>query len=333
MTSLTERYLDAALRGIPEAKRADVERELRSSITDAIEDRVAAGEDRAAAERAVLEGLGNPARLASEYAGQPLHLIGPELYLVWRHVLVRLAAIVVPIVLVVQIALGLYDGKDYVQAIVGGVGGAIVVGTQLAFWVTVVFAFMERADAAREAREEIVGATGRWTVDMLPEPQPDRMSAGETIGEVITTLISIGGLLFLRDIQLARDASGAVVPLFSPDLPAIWFPALVGVLVWIGVLQVVVYVVGRWTTPLAIGNALLQLAFSVPIVGWALTGSLINPAFAAEIGWPPLADANGPAMLGLAAGVTLVTAWEIVDPFRRARRAEKRLRAVTADAG
>ncbi len=82
MISLTERYLAAALRGIPEAKRRDVEGELRSSITDAVDDRVAAGEDPAAAEKAVLEGLGNPARLAAEYAGQPLHLIGPELFLV-----------------------------------------------------------------------------------------------------------------------------------------------------------------------------------------------------------------------------------------------------------
>jgi hypothetical protein len=51
MNSWTERYLAAALRSIPEPKRADVERELRSSIADAVEERVAAGEDRLAAER------------------------------------------------------------------------------------------------------------------------------------------------------------------------------------------------------------------------------------------------------------------------------------------
>ena len=33
MTSLTERYLAATLRGLPEGKRTDVERELRSSIS------------------------------------------------------------------------------------------------------------------------------------------------------------------------------------------------------------------------------------------------------------------------------------------------------------
>ena len=118
----------------------------------------------------MLEGLGNPTRLASEYAGQPLHLIGPELYLAWKQLLPRLPAIVVPIVLVVQIAAQLTVVRTTSGAVIEGLGTAIVVGTQLAFWVTLVFAFIERADAAREARDEIVGATGRWTVDMLPEP-------------------------------------------------------------------------------------------------------------------------------------------------------------------
>ena len=40
----------AALRGIPDKQRPDVEQELRSSIADAVEDRVGAGEERAAAD-------------------------------------------------------------------------------------------------------------------------------------------------------------------------------------------------------------------------------------------------------------------------------------------
>ncbi len=56
MTSLTERYLAVALRGIPQRQRADVEGELRSSIDDAVEDRVGAGEDRAAAEKSRTRG-------------------------------------------------------------------------------------------------------------------------------------------------------------------------------------------------------------------------------------------------------------------------------------
>jgi hypothetical protein len=323
MISLTERYLAAALRGIPERQRPDVEGELRSSIADAVEDRVAAGEDRAGAEKAVLEGLGNPARLAAEYAGRPLYLIGPELYLVWRHVLLRLAGVVVPVVLAVLTAVELMGGAGYADALVDGIGGAITVGVHLAFWVTVVFAFLERADAARETRTEIVGAAGRWTVDMLPEQAAERVGIGEMVGEVFSTLLTIGGLLFLRNLSSVTDASGAAVPVFDPALTTFWFPILIAILAAIAVLQVLVYIVGRWTIPLAIGFAVLEVAFAAPVIVLALNGTLINPTFAAEIGWPPLAERDGIVMLAIAAATTLVTAWEIFDAFRRARRAPR----------
>ena len=323
MTSLTERYLAAALRGIPESQRTDVEGELRSSITDAVDDRVAAGEDPASAERAVLEGLGNPIQLAAEYTERPLHLIGPELFLVWRHLLLRLLAVVVPVVLVVLTGVGLLDGGSYLGALVEGIGGALMVGVQLAFWVTLVFAFIERADAMRDARTEIAEATGRWTVDMLPEPTADRVSVSDTVGEIVSNLIAIGGLLFLRNLSSVSDSNGDVVPLFHPALTDFWFPVLIAILAALCVYQVIVYVVGRWTIPLAIGFTVLEVAFALPIIALALSGTLINSAFAAEIGWPPLAEQDGPVMIVIAIGTTLVTAWEILDAFRRARRAPR----------
>jgi hypothetical protein len=320
MTSLTERYLAAALRGVPGRQRADVENELRASITDAVEDRVAAGEDRGGAERTVLDGLGNPTRLAAEYAGRPLHLIGPELFLVYRDLLVRLASVTLPIVLVVLTAVQLLDGAGFPAAIFQGIGGAINIGVHLAFWVTIVFAFIERADAARDARTEIAGASGRWTVDMLPDPRAGRVTAGETVGEVVTVLITIAGLLFARDLSLVTDASGAPVPLFDPAFTTFWFPVIIAALAAVAVVYIAVYLVGRWTIPIAAGFTILELAFAIPLIALALQGTLINPAFAAEIGWPPLAERDGLVMLVIAASTTLITAWEIFDAFRRARR-------------
>jgi hypothetical protein len=311
------------LRGVPERQRADVEGELRSSIDDAVEDRVGAGEDRSTAERAVLESLGNPVRLAAEYAGRPLHLIGPELFLVYRDLLVRLVGIVVPIVLVVLTTAELLGGTGLVGALLAGIGGAVNIGVHLAFWVTLVFAFIERADAARDARTEIAGASSRWTVDMLPEPGSDRIGAGDTAGEVFSVLLSIGGLLFLRGLSSVTDAGGAVVPVFDPALTTFWFPVLIALLAATAVVHVVVYLVGRWTIPIAAGYTVLELAFAIPVIGLALSGTLINPAFAAEIGWPPLAERDGPVMLVIAISATLVTAWEIFDAFRRARRAPR----------
>ena len=324
MTQLTERYLAAATRSIPEAQRADVERELRSSIADALEDRVGAGEERTAAEKAVLEALGDPVRLAAGIAGRPLYLIGPDLFVEYRQLLVTLLSIVMPIVGIVQVGVALAGGDDYIGAVMAGIGAAWTVGLHIFFWVTITFAVVERFDAVREARDGISGAAGRWTVDRLPALPADRISASDAVGELISTAIGIGGLLFITGAVWFTDAAGDPIPLLNPELWSYLVPTLIAILASLGGLQLVVFMMGRWTMPLAAANALLQLAFTLPVVVLALNGSLINPAFADALGWPPLADGRGPVMLALAAGALLVTGWEIFDAFRRARRADAR---------
>lgn len=320
MTSWTERYLAAALRSIPEPDRADVERELRSSIADAIEERVASGEDGAAAERAVLEGLGDPAQLAAAYTGRPTYLIGPELFPLYRQFVPRLIAVVVPLAAVVMAAVKLAGGGSTADAVAAGVSGAITVTIQIAFWATVTFAFLERAGATRETRVEIAAPAGRWTLERLPELAAGRLTAKESVGEVVTVLITVGGLLFLRGLG-TTDASGSEVPLFASAFTDFWFPALLAVLAAMAVLHVVVFMVGRWTMALAVGHAALRVAFALPLIVLALNGTLMNPAFAAQIGWPSLAEGDGPAMLAVAVGTTIVGGWEILKPFLRAQRA------------
>ena len=320
MTSLTERYLAATLRGIPEKQRPDVGRELRSSIADAVEDRVASGEDRVAAETAVLEELGNPTRLASGMTGRPLYLIGPELFLAYRYILFLLLGIVVPIVGVVEAAIEINSGAGIVPALVTGIGGALTVGVHVAFWVTLAFAVVERVDKSTWKDADLEALTQPWTVEHLPElPSSGAVTVGETVGEIVTVGISIGGLLYLRGWSWVTDASGEPIVLFDPALWDFWFPVLIGMLVLQALFHIIKLMVGRWTIGLAIINAVLLTAFAVPFAALALTGSLINPAFAAEIGWPPLAEGDGVAMLAVAAGTILITGWEAIDGFRKAR--------------
>ena len=110
------------------------------------------------------------------------------------------------------------------------------------------------------------------------------------------------------------------ISLFEPAVTDVWLPILIAVLGAQAVLQVLVYVVGRWTMSLAAVFAVLEVSFAAPIVWLALSGAIVNPAFAAQIGYPPLADNDGPVMLAIAVFTTLVTAWEVFDAFRRARR-------------
>lgn len=327
MTSLTERYLAATLQGIPDGKRADVERELRSSIADAVEDRVGNGEEPRVAEIAVLEGLGNPSRLAAGISGRPLYLIGPELFLVYRRILVLLLSIVVPIVAAVQAAVELGGGGSYADAVAAAIGGAISVAIQVGFWVTLGFALLERVDAATWEKDEMkeIRAELRiakpWTVESLPDvPASGRAKVGETVGEIVSLALTIGGLLVVRGISSFADAGEAGVPLLQAEVATFWIPVLIALTAALIGFQIVKFWVGGWTTRLAVAHAVLQVGFAAPFVVLALTGSIINPDFAAEIGWPPLADGRGPVMLAIGIGTILISGWEVVTGFRHARR-------------
>jgi len=321
MTSLTDRYVAATLRGIPEKQRADVERELRSSIADAVEDRVANGEERVAAETAVLEELGNPTKLAAGMVGRPVYLIGPELFIAYRHILLLLLGIIVPIVGVVQAIVAISGDAGIGQAIGAGILAALSIAIQVAFWVTLAFAIVERVDPATWKDADLKELTAPWTIEHLPDlPSSGAVSVGETAGEIVTLGISIGGLLYLRDWSWVDNASGDPIPLFNPALWDFWFPVIIGVLVLQAVFQIVKLLIGRWTVGLAIVNAGLLSAVAIPFAVLALTGELINPAFADAIGWPQLAEGDSVAMLAVAAVSILVNGWEVVSGFRLARR-------------
>ena len=50
-TTLTDRYVWAVLRSLPEAQRADIDRELRGTIADTIDAKIEAGSEPADASR------------------------------------------------------------------------------------------------------------------------------------------------------------------------------------------------------------------------------------------------------------------------------------------
>jgi len=327
MSSLTDRYLGVALGGIPQQKRADVERELRSSIADAVDDRVGAGEDRDAAERAVLEGMGDPSRLSAEMTGRPMYLIGPGLFPTYRALLGLSLTLIVPLTGVIAGAVSLIGGGSVGEWITAGLGAALNVAVWLGFWLTLVFAIIERADTAKmELAKQSTGdlrvPSAKWTVDNLPVVPSTRITIGDTVGESFGLIVGVVGLLILRSITWTDAATGQQIPIFQPSLNDFWLPFLVAVLASQIGFRVVLYLVGRWTWALAVSNAVLQLLFAIPLVYLATSGMLINPAFAESIGSPAIAAGNQPVMLLVAAGAVLVSAWEIFDGFRQARRAD-----------
>lgn len=271
MSELTDRYVGATLRTIPEKQRDDIEAELRASIDDAVEARLEEGEDAEAAEREVLGALGDPDRLASGYTGRPGYLIGPDHFFVYRRLLAVLLVTVVPIVLAVTAVAQFISGSDIAEVFAQLVGVGISLIVHIVFWTTVVFYFIDRSD-------EDTGT--EWSLSMLPSlPSAGSIKLSDTIASVVFLVITIAMIIVSRDISPITAADGSMVPIFDPAMWDFWFPFLIAMLAVEIVFEVVKYRVGFWTWGLASVNLAINALFAVPTVYLLATDQILNPEF------------------------------------------------------
>ncbi|MDR7277574.1 permease prefix domain 1-containing protein [Catenuloplanes atrovinosus] len=314
--TLIDRYVTTALRRIPESQRADLDRELRASIEDAVEARVDAGDTREAAiERTLLE-LGDPDRLADRYTDRPRHLIGPEVYPAWRRLMIMLYTVVLPIVVTVTTVLRLIESPAIGPVIGGIVTTTLSVGTHLGFWATATFAVIERVDVGRRA------LAGPWTPADLPKYEPDRLATSQLVPNVAWPVLLIAGLVL-------QQFTFTDVPVLDPANWSFWWPYLIVVLVLEAAWALWVFRAG-YTRATAAANAVLALAVAVPVVWLAYRGEIFNPAF------PGLAPGGEPlywASLAVMATFAIAAVWDIVEIAVRAERARRGLPARIAGTG
>lgn len=313
MTTLTDRYVAATVRSVPAARRDEIAAELRTSIEDMIDGRTAGGAESTTAEREVLTELGDPAELAARYADRRMRLIGPTYYLAWERLLKLLLSFVPATVGGVVAVVDVADGGGVGGAIGAGIGTALKVAVQIAFWVTLAFAVLERSGTSPHLP--------KWTVDQLPEGRPDaQITLADTAAAVgfVTLLIAYLPLQHFR--SFVPGADGGDVPLLDPALWSFWLPFLIAVLVATIGLEIAKYRAGRWTWPLVAVNALLNLAFTVPVVWLLLTDRLLSPEFVARFEWLRQADNLDLVARVSAAGTVLIMLWGLVDSGVKAYR-------------
>ena len=313
MTTLTDRYVWAAARTLPETQRTEFGRELRERIGDVIDARVERGAAPADAEHAALVELGDPVQLASSYIDRPLQLIGPKYFLTWWRLLRLLLVIVVPISAAGLLLAQLISGAEAGEMIGTTIGTAISVGVHLCFWVTLVFAVLERSPSTS------VPLT-TWTPEQLPQPRDDA-KAGR-LGDLIASVV----FLVLFAIAIVWQQSGAIwingerqpIPVLDPALWSFWIPWFLGLIVLEIAFAIVIYLRG-WTWVMAGLNVLLNVAFAVPALWLFLSGQLFAPEFVEAIGWP-WGEASGVTVAVFVFAVIGVTLWDIVDGFLKAAR-------------
>ncbi|MGW9405191.1 permease prefix domain 1-containing protein [Arthrobacter sp. NPDC055585] len=317
MSTLTDRYIFAALRPIPVAQRGDIERELRASIGDDVEARMETGQSPADAENAVLTELGDPARLAARYTGRELYLIGPDLFLDWWRLLKTLAVIVTPIsfvgLLVVQLAV---NPGNPGGAFGSAIGTSVSVLVHICFWVTLVFALIQY----NGTRRKDLGLQP-WSPAMLPQvPRASQVSLGDTIASVVLAAFFIAVLLWLR-VGSILYLNGEPVVVLQEGLWSFWLPYVIALLVIEAGFAVVLYLAGRWTYAFAVVNTVLALAFMVPVLWLLSTDQVFDWSFLANVDWG--ADASTWIAGITAAAVLLLGLWDIVDGFLKARKSGK----------
>lgn len=309
--TLTDRYVWAVLKSLPEAKRSDIDRELRASIADDVDARVAAGEDPGAAERAVLTELGEPMRLAAGYAGRPLALIGPDLYVDYVRLLRLLAVTVIPIVAITLFVINALSGAAPGELIGGTLGIVISVAVHLGFWVTLVFALVERTGAAKTS-----GLKDDAPFDPADLPAIATGTTGgrsELIASLVFALLVPVALVWQQISSNFVDADGTPIPVINPQLWSFWLPYLIALAVLTAIFAVVVYRVGRWTWPLVVVNAVITIATIGPIVWLVATGAALNEAYLDRLGWVEFVAAGSPAATIAAIVLVGIGGWAIAD--------------------
>lgn len=312
-TDLTDRYVGATLRSIPENQRADIEAELRASIDDAIEARLSEGADAGTAEQEVLEALGDPDRLAAGYSGRPGYLIGPEHFFAYKRLLGVLMITVVPIVTAIIAVLQVISGDDIGSVFAETLGMAIALVVHIAFWTTLVFALIERSS------EKV--PTTEWTLDSLPAvPGPASVKLGDTIGSLAFLVFTIAAIIFSRDVSPVIAGEGTPVSLFDPELWSFWFPYFVVVLIAEIIFEITKYRVGRWTWALASVNFALNALFAIPAVYLLTSERIFNPDFFERIGWGSEPAGDGTLVLVASVVIGLIAIWDVFDGFRKAKK-------------
>lgn len=277
--SLIERYVFAVTENLPEDIREDVAEELRSNIQDMLPENPTEEDI-----RKVLKKLGSPKKLADEYRQTRRYLIGPGLYDSYFSIL----KMVTGIAAAVAIGIALLDWSferpwnDYIGLVTDLVVSAVNGVFQAAFWVTLVFAILERTGISEG---QLPFSNKKWSPDDLPaEPVSGKkkISRAETAFSVFFTVLFVSIFYFdprLIAVYIRVNGSTQVIPLFSEERLKLYIYGIIllaivqlGIVIW-------KFIQGNWSVPLAVANAVQNTAASLLVIFMLNDRQLFNQEF------------------------------------------------------
>ncbi|RJS59259.1 hypothetical protein [Bacillus sp. PK3_68] len=329
--NLIEIYIREVTRRLPEKNREDIALELRSTIEDMLPDDPSEEEI-----KTILEKLGSPVVLASRYRDQPMHLIGPRYFDVYVTLLKMILPIAVAISFISMIAeyfVG-YRGEEAIANVVldimgFGVWRIIEVVIQVFFWLTLVFAVLERTDKGKD-EHPLTASLKKWTPDDLKNisyiPKKKAISKIEVFGSLMWTAIWATFYFYANYLLGVYEGEGGrlefVAPALNQEVLLGYWPIVV---VMIGLeiaLSLYKLIKGQWTKRIAMCNAILQLIASIVFIVILSNPDILSKDFVRYMTNLFTVTANEFTMWIVGGGIfffVVSAAISVFDGFRKAR--------------
>ncbi|TQR20360.1 HAAS signaling domain-containing protein [Psychrobacillus vulpis] len=285
---LIDVYIQEVTRRLPEKNRQDIALELRSTIEDMLPENYTEVEVKEA-----LGKMGSPVSLASGYLDRPMHLIGPRYFDVYVTLLKMIVPIAATIAFIILIAENMfsYNGEEalinIILTIVGkGIWEILSISIHTFFWITLVFAIIERTDTSKE-KLPLTTSLKEWTPDdlnnipyILKGKEISKSSIfGSLLGIAIFTAIYFNAVQLIGVYEKIQGKLQFVTPTFNQEvLHAYWLIVLIAIGVEVA-LVCYKFVIGQWTRKVAIMNTLRHVVSSTVFILIFSNTNLINPDF------------------------------------------------------
>lgn len=216
---LIDRYIAEVGRHLPQKSRADIEKEIRSTLEDMLEDRSAQTNKPVDEEMMVqvLKDFGHPRKVAASYMPDR-YLIGPQLYPYFIMV-IKWALLVAFGVGLIRLSIGIIQAGPTVDAIVRSIVDSFLSMGGIAITVlgnvVLIFAIIERA------LPDLKELSLDWDPRSLPDEAPTQSQAvnvPETVANIVFTLIGVLILNFYPQILgmgFIQNGEWVFIPLLS----------------------------------------------------------------------------------------------------------------------
>jgi hypothetical protein len=301
--SLINRYVSEVGKRLPLVKgRKDIEKELRSTLEDMLEDRaqkVGRAKDEAM-EIDLLKEYGSPQEVAATYNPQP-YLIGPRMFPFFLMVLKIVTAVISIVLLVltgVKIAtMSPMAGPEFAKAIGEGLLGILSAAIAAFGNIVLVFAILERFVPAAEFKMD---EEKEWDpASLKKEPEPNEIKIWEPILAIVFTFIALSIFNYnpqLIGIYTVSGEKWSSIPVLTEAFFR-WLPWInIG---WIAeiILNGILLRTGHWNMPTRIFSIGIKV-FQIVIGFFLLTGPSILAITPASLQASGIFDFDAAQILG-----------------------------------